>query len=634
MKIAELLGKDTIKLNLKANSKMEVLDQLVDVLYDAGRLNDKELYKEEILKRESLSSTGIGEGIGIPHGKTSAVKKASLALGIFRDGVDFDSLDGAPVNIVFMIAAPEGANNEHLETLSRLSVLLMNPEFKEGLLSSKVPEDVFSLLDKFEKEDEDKAKPNDEISTESDSSDQKYIIGVTACPTGIAHTYMAAESLTKTAQEMGYKVKIETNGSTGVKNGLTAEDIAKADGIIVAADKKVEMDRFLGKKVVIVPVVQAMKRPKELIEESLTTAPIYSKDAKGGETSIAGMLGADKRGGVYKHLMSGISNMLPFVIGGGILIALSYAFAIHSADPSSPQYNFFAYILNTVGSKYTFSLMIPVLAGFIGSSIADRPGFAPAMVGGFIASSTDAGFLGGIIAGFLGGYVVLMLKKAFAKWPHSLDGLKPMLIFPVLGVLITGALMIIVVDPPVAAIMHGAEALLTSMGTGYLVLLGAVVAGMMAVDMGGPVNKTAYTFGLAMLAAGDNAPMAAIMAGGMVPPLAVALSSTFAKHKYSEGERTAGKTAYVLGLSFITEGTIPFAAADPGRVIPCCIAGSAVAGALSMLFGITMPAPFGGIFVVPLAGGNPLLYLLAIGIGSAVAAILLSIVKKPVNQNA
>lgn len=634
MKIAELLGKDTIKLNLKANSKMEVLDQLVDVLYDAGRLNDKELYKEEILKRESLSSTGIGEGIGIPHGKTSAVKKASLALGIFRDGVDFDSLDGAPVNIVFMIAAPEGANNEHLETLSRLSVLLMNPEFKEGLLSSKVPEDVFSLLDKFEKEDEDEAKPNDEISTESDSSDQKYIIGVTACPTGIAHTYMAAESLTKTAQEMGYKVKIETNGSTGVKNALTVEDIAKADGIIVAADKKVEMDRFLGKKVVIVPVVQAMKRPKELIEESLTTAPIYSKDAKGGETSIAGMLGADKRGGVYKHLMSGISNMLPFVIGGGILIALSYAFGIHSADPSSPQYNFFAYILNTVGSKYTFSLMIPVLAGFIGSSIADRPGFAPAMVGGFIASSTDAGFLGGIIAGFLGGYVVLMLKKAFAKWPHSLDGLKPMLIFPVLGVLITGALMIIVVDPPVAAIMHGAEALLTSMGTGYLVLLGAVVAGMMAVDMGGPVNKTAYTFGLAMLAAGDNAPMAAIMAGGMVPPLAVALSSTFAKHKYSEGERTAGKTAYVLGLSFITEGTIPFAAADPGRVIPCCIAGSAVAGALSMLFGITMPAPFGGIFVVPLAGGNPLLYLLAIGIGSAVAAILLSIVKKPVNQNA
>ena len=634
MKIAELLGKDTIKLNLKANSKMEVLDQLVDVLYDAGRLNDKELYKEEILKRESLSSTGIGEGIGIPHGKTSAVKKASLALGIFRDGVDFDSLDGAPVNIVFMIAAPEGANNEHLETLSRLSVLLMNPEFKEGLLSSKVPEDVFSLLDKFEKEDEDEAKPNDEISTESDSSDQKYIIGVTACPTGIAHTYMAAESLTKTAQEMGYKVKIETNGSTGVKNGLTAEDIAKADGIIVAADKKVEMDRFLGKKVVIVPIVQAMKRPKELIEESLTTAPIYSKDAKGGETSIAGMLGADKRGGVYKHLMSGISNMLPFVIGGGILIALSYAFGIHSADPSSPQYNFFAYILNTVGSKYTFSLMIPVLAGFIGSSIADRPGFAPAMVGGFIASSTDAGFLGGIIAGFLGGYVVLMLKKAFAKWPHSLDGLKPMLIFPVLGVLITGALMIIVVDPPVAAIMHGAEALLTSMGTGYLVLLGAVVAGMMAVDMGGPVNKTAYTFGLAMLAAGDNAPMAAIMAGGMVPPLAVALSSTFAKHKYSEGERTAGKTAYVLGLSFITEGTIPFAAADPGRVIPCCIAGSAVAGALSMLFSITMPAPFGGIFVVPLAGGNPLLYLLAIGIGSAVAAILLSIVKKPVNQNA
>lgn len=630
MKIAELLGKDTIKLDLKAASKMEVLDQLVDVLYDAGRLNDKKLYKEEILKRESLSSTGIGEGIGIPHGKTSAVKVASLALGIFRDGVDFDSLDGAPVNIVFMIAAPEGANNEHLETLSRLSVLLMNPEFKEGLLSSKSPEDVFTLLDKFEKDEEDENTSSSEAESNNDSSGQKYIIGVTACPTGIAHTYMAAESLTKTAQEMGYKVKIETNGSTGVKNGLTADDIAKADGIIVAADKKVEMDRFLGKKVVIVPVVQAMRRPKELIEESMTTAPVYSNTE--GETSIAGMLGADKRGGVYKHLMSGVSNMLPFVIGGGILIALSFAWGIHSADPTSPQYNYLAYILHDVGSKYAFSLMIPVLAGFIGSSIADRPGFAPAMVGGFIASTTDAGFLGGILAGFLGGYVVVLLKILFKKWPKSLDGLKPMLIYPVLGVFITGALMIVVVDPPVAAFMSWAETALTHLSVGGLVFMGAIVGGMMAVDMGGPVNKTAYTFGLAMIAAGDYAPMAAIMAGGMVPPLAVALSSTFAKHKYTKGERDAGKTAYVLGLSFITEGTIPFAAADPIRVIPCCIVGSAIAGGLSMLFGITMRAPFGGIFVFPLAGGNPLLYLVALAVGSLVGAILLSIVKKPVDE--
>lgn len=630
MKIAELLGKDTIKLDLKAASKMEVLDQLVDVLYDAGRLNDKKLYKEEILKRESLSSTGIGEGIGIPHGKTSAVKVASLALGIFRDGVDFDSLDGAPVNIVFMIAAPEGANNEHLETLSRLSVLLMNPEFKEGLLSSKSPEDVFTLLDKFEKDEEDENTSSSEAESNNDSSGQKYIIGVTACPTGIAHTYMAAESLTKTAQEMGYKVKIETNGSTGVKNGLTADDIAKADGIIVAADKKVEMDRFLGKKVVIVPVVQAMRRPKELIEESMTTAPVYSNTE--GETSIAGMLGADKRGGVYKHLMSGVSNMLPFVIGGGILIALSFAWGIHSADPTSPQYNYLAYILHDVGSKYAFSLMIPVLAGFIGSSIADRPGFAPAMVGGFIASTTDAGFLGGILAGFLGGYVVVLLKILFKKWPKSLDGLKPMLIYPVLGVFITGALMIVVVDPPVAAFMSWAETALTHLSVEGLVFMGAIVGGMMAVDMGGPVNKTAYTFGLAMIAAGDYAPMAAIMAGGMVPPLAVALSSTFAKHKYTKGERDAGKTAYVLGLSFITEGTIPFAAADPIRVIPCCIVGSAIAGGLSMLFGITMRAPFGGIFVFPLAGGNPLLYLVALAVGSLVGAILLSIVKKPVDE--
>ena len=452
MKIAELLGKDTIKLNLKANSKMEVLDQLVDVLYDAGRLNDKELYKEEILKRESLSSTGIGEGIGIPHGKTSAVKKASLALGIFRDGVDFDSLDGAPVNIVFMIAAPEGANNEHLETLSRLSVLLMNPEFKEGLLSSKVPEDVFSLLDKFEKEDEDEAKPNDEISTESDSSDQKYIIGVTACPTGIAHTYMAAESLTKTAQEMGYKVKIETNGSTGVKNALTAEDIAKADGIIVAADKKVEMDRFLGKKVVIVPVVQAMKRPKELIEESLTTAPIYSKDAKGGETSIAGMLGADKRGGVYKHLMSGISNMLPFVIGGGILIALAFLFDDYTIDPSNFGKNTpLAAFFKTTGDT-AFGFMLPILAGYISMSISDRPGLAVGFVGGALASQGNSGFLGALVAGFAAGYLMKGLRKLFDHLPDAFEGLKPVLLYPFFGLLLMALLMTFIINSPVAAI--------------------------------------------------------------------------------------------------------------------------------------------------------------------------------------
>ncbi|WP_317312045.1 fructose-specific PTS transporter subunit EIIC [Clostridium thermobutyricum] len=626
MKISELLRTNTISVDLKAKDKLDVINQLVDSLYNANLLNDKELYKKEVLRREELSSTGIGGGIGIPHGKTSAVKESALALGIFRDGVEFDSLDGEPVNIVFMIAAPESANNEHLETLSKLSILLMNDDFKNSLLNSKSAEEVFSLLDKYEEKDSD----GEENVLTNDSSGEKYIIGVTACPTGIAHTYMAAESLTKTAQELGYKVKIETDGSTGVKNGLTKDDIDKADGIIVAADKKVEMDRFLGKPVVIVPVTHALKRPKELIEESLNNAPIYTD--KKEETSIAGMLGTKNRTGVYKHLMNGISNMLPFVIGGGILIALSFVFGIHSADPNSSQYNIVAYVLKTVGSKYSFSLMVPVLAGFIGSSIADRPGFAPAMVGGFIAANTDAGFLGGLLAGFLGGYVVLLLKKIFNKFPESLAGLKPMLIYPVLGILITGGLMLLFVAPPVAMLMHGAEHLLKTMGTGYLVLLGAIVGGMMAVDMGGPINKTAYTFAIAMLASGDSAPMAAVMIGGMVPPLVVALSSTFAKHKYSKGERDAGKTAYVLGLSFITEGTIPFAAADPIRVIPACVVGSAIAGGLSMLFKITMPAPFGGIFVFPLVGGSALLYLLSLVIGSVVGAIILTIIKKPLKD--
>ena len=626
MKISELLRTNTILVDLKAKDKLDVINQLVDSLYNANLLNDKELYKKEVLRREELSSTGIGGGIGIPHGKTSAVKESALALGIFRDGVEFDSLDGEPVNIVFMIAAPESANNEHLETLSKLSILLMNDDFKNSLLNSKSAEEVFSLLDKYEEKD----STEEENVLTNDSSGEKYIIGVTACPTGIAHTYMAAESLTKTAQELGYKVKIETDGSTGVKNGLTKDDIDKADGIIVAADKKVEMDRFLGKPVVIVPVTHALKRPKELIEESLNNAPIYTD--KKEETSIAGMLGTKNRTGVYKHLMNGISNMLPFVIGGGILIALSFVFGIHSADPNSSQYNIVAYVLKTVGSKYSFSLMVPVLAGFIGSSIADRPGFAPAMVGGFIAANTDAGFLGGLLAGFLGGYVVLLLKKIFNKFPESLAGLKPMLIYPVLGILITGGLMLLFVAPPVAMLMHGAEHLLKTMGTGYLVLLGAIVGGMMAVDMGGPINKTAYTFAIAMLASGDSAPMAAVMIGGMVPPLVVALSSTFAKHKYSKGERDAGKTAYVLGLSFITEGTIPFAAADPIRVIPACVVGSAIAGGLSMLFKITMPAPFGGIFVFPLVGGSALLYLLSLVIGSVVGAIILTIIKKPLKD--
>lgn len=629
MKISQLLSLDTIKLNLSACNKTEVIDQLVDVLWNAGKLNDKNLYKEEILKRENSSSTGIGEGIAIPHAKTKAVKVPSLALGMYKDGVDYNSIDGTPVNIVFMIAAPEGANEEHLETLSRLSVLLMNPDFKNGLLNAKSPKEVLSLLDKFE-EDEDNNENEPSNNVENDSN-KKYILAVTACPTGIAHTYMAADSLSKTAKDMNINIKVETNGSTGVKNKLTQEDIEKADGIIVAADKQVEMARFNGKRVVIVPVVQAMKRPEELINEALSgSAPIYSNSSSSASESSSSKT---ERRGFYKHLMNGVSNMLPFVVGGGILIAISFMFGINSADINDPSFSPIAKLLKDIGGGNAFFLMIPVLAGFIGSSIADRPGFAPAMVGGLIAANSGSGFLGGLIAGFLGGYVVVFLKKIFSKLPQSLEGIKPVLLYPLFGILITGALMYLVIVGPVTALNNTISIWLQNMGTGNLVILGIVLGGMMAIDMGGPINKAAFTFGIAMIASGNYYPHAAIMAGGMVPPLATALATTFFKNKFTKDERDAGATNYIMGLTFITEGAIPFAAADPFRVIPACVIGSALAGGLSMIFKIGLPAPHGGIFVVPVVEGNPLLYVLSILIGSVVAALIIGFLKKPVNNN-
>lgn len=625
MKISQLLSIDTINLNLSAIKKEEAIDQLVDVLWNSGKLTDKSLYKKEILKRESLSSTGIGEGIAIPHAKTSAVKKASLALGICKNGLDYDAIDGEPVNIIFMIAAPEGANNEHLETLSKLSVLLMNPEFKLGLLNSKKPKDILNLLDKFEEKEVGEETSN---LTENDLN-KKYILAVTACPTGIAHTYMAADSLNKTAKEMGLNIKVETNGSTGVKNKITDEDIKKADGIIVAADKQVDMARFNGKKVVIVPVVQAMKRPTDLINKALNdSTPIYHHlgDKTNSESSKT------ERRGFYKHLMNGVSNMLPFVVGGGILIAISFMFGIHSAEIGDPTFNPIAKLLKDIGGENAFFLMIPVLAGFIGSSIADRPGFAPAMVGGLIAYNSHAGFLGGLIAGFLGGYVVLFLKKLFSKLPQSLEGIKPVLLYPLFGILITGALMYLVIVGPVTSLNNSITIWLKNMGTGNLVIMGIVLGGMMAIDMGGPINKAAFTFGIAMISSDNYYPHAAIMAGGMVPPLATALATTFFKNKFTKDERDAGLTNYIMGATFITEGAIPFAAADPFRVIPACVIGSALAGGLSMIFKIGLPAPHGGIFVIPIVKGNPFLYVLSIAIGSIVSAIIIGFLKKPINQ--
>ena len=617
MKISNLLCKATINLDLKVENKNDVIDQMVELLDFAGKLNNKEKYKEEILRRENLSSTGIGEGIAIPHGKTFAVKEPSLALGIVKNGVDYNSIDGEPVHIVFMIAAGEDANADHLETLSKLSVLLMNPEFKNSLLSLKTPSEVLELIDKFEdNEEEEKVIPS--------TTNNKYILAVTACPTGIAHTYMAADSLKKTAKELGYDIKVETNGSTGVKNKLTDEDIKNADGIIIAADKQVEMARFDGKRVVIVPVVQAMKKPKELIEESLSgKAPVYSNKNTSSTFSEK-----SERTGFYKHLMSGVSNMLPFVVGGGILIAISFMFGIHSADPSSSQYNQFAALLNTIGGKNAFELMIPVLAGFIGMSIANRPGFAPAMVGGFIAANSGAGFLGGLIAGFLGGYSIILLKKLFAILPEALDGIKPVLLYPLFGILITGIVMYVIVVGPVGALNNGMAHWLNALGTGNKILLGLVLGAMMSIDMGGPLNKAAYAFGIALISTGNYYPMAAIMAGGMVPPLATAIATTFFKNKFTADERKAGLTNYIMGACFITEGAIPFAAADPLRIIPSCAIGAALTGALTMLANIQLPAPHGGLFVIPVVTGNPLLYILAIIVGSITSGILIGILKK------
>jgi PTS system fructose-specific IIC component len=522
-----------------------------------------------------------------------------------------------------MIAASEGANNEHLETLSRLSVLLMNQEFRNKLENAKTEAELLRIIDEQEQSEEGEEMGNN-------NQEKDLVLAVTACPTGIAHTYMAADALKAAGKELGVDIKVETNGSTGVKNRLTDDEIRRAKGIIVAADKAVEMARFNGKKVIIVPVVQGIKKSKELVERARKgDAPVYH----GGEDRNSSSSDEGQKGGLglYKHLMSGVSNMLPFVVGGGILIAFSFMFGIKAYDPSDPSFNQFAKLLMDIGGGNAFSLMVPVLAGFIGMSIADRPGFAPGMVGGLIAANGGSGFLGGLIAGFLGGYSVLLIKKLCKALPESLEGIKPVLIYPLLGIFITGAVMLLAINPPVKALNTGMQAWLQGMGSANRVLLGIILGGMMSVDMGGPVNKAAFTFGIAMIAAGNYGPHSAVMAGGMVPPLGIAIATFLFRNKFTKQEKDAGKTNIVMGLSFITEGAIPFAAADPSRVLPSCIIGSAVAGALSMLFNIELRAPHGGFFVIPITN-SPLLYTAAIAIGSVVTAVLLGVLKKPVNE--
>lgn len=615
--INNMLSENCINLDLKGTNKSQIIDELIEILSAAGKLNDKDEYKKEILKRESQSSTGLEEGIAIPHAKTSAVKVPSIAFGLSKAGVDYDSLDGEPSKLFFMIAAPANASDTHIEILSKLTTTLLDDGVRERLLNVASPKEVIEILSTdMEKEEE----------TDKRDTGMPDVLAVTACPTGIAHTYMAADALIKKALAMGINIKVETNGSTGVKNELTDEEIKNAKGIIVAADKNVEMDRFAGKHVEIVPVKEGIKNPEKLIKNAVAqTAPIYSVSGEKASSS------KKERTGFYKHIMSGVSNMLPFVVGGGILIALSFMFGIHASNPSDPSFNPLAKLLNDIGGGNAFFLMVPVMAGFIGMSIADRPGFAPAMVGGLISLNNGGGFLGGLIGGFLGGYSVVLLKKIFSKLPNSLEGIKPVLLYPLFGIFITGALMYGVIIDPIAALNSGVTNFLETLGTGNLILLGAVLAGMMAVDMGGPVNKAAFTFGIATIAAGNYAPHAAVMAGGMVPPLGIAIATTIFKNKFTKDERDAGKTCYIMGLSFITEGAIPFAASDPVKVIPASIIGAAIAGGLSMMFGVLLPAPHGGIFVFPVVT-NPVMYLVSIVVGSLVTAFILGTWKKPVNE--
>lgn len=617
MKITELLTVSTIKVGLEAKDKDGVIDELVAMLDKTGKLNNREKFKEAIWAREKQVSTGSENGLAVPHAKTSAVKEPALAFGLSTSGIDYQAIDGKPSRLFFMIAVTEDASNFHLDLLSRLTTMLMNAELKMTLLRAKNNEDVLKAISQYED-----AYLERENKTVAEGSAQ--VLAVTACPTGIAHTYMAADSLNSKAAEMGINIKVETNGSTGIKNALTKKDIEIAKAIIVAADKNVEMKRFEGKKLIQVPVSQAIKNPETLLKQAISgDTNVYHHSDGGDDNTESGQM----KGSFYRHLMSGVSNMLPFVIAGGILIAISFMFGINSANPDDLSFNPFAKLLMDLGGgNGAFALLVPVLAGFIGMSIGDRPGFMPAMVGGLMANNSGAGFLGGLIAGFLGGYVAVFLKKITSKLPEILEGIKPILIFPVLGLFITGSIMAGILDW-VVALNNWLTDHLNSLSGGNLIVMGIILAGMMAVDMGGPVNKVAYTFGIAAIQAGNLAPHAAIMAGGMVPPLGIALATTFFKKKFTEPERKSGAVNYIMGASFITEGAIPFAASDPLRILPACIIGAAVAGGLAMTFGCQLPAPHGGIFILPLIKNWPG-YLISVLAGSMAACALIGLFKK------
>lgn len=630
MRITDLLKSESITLGAQPlSSKDAAIDQLADLMEAGGNLSDKEQYKKDVKTREAEGTTGLGDGIATPHAKSAGVAKAGLAAMTIPSGMDFQSLDGKPSRLFFMIAAPDGAADEHLSILSKLATMIMDPDFKEALIAAKTKEEFLKLID--DKEDG-KFKPAAAPAAEAapaPTADHIQVLAVTACPTGIAHTYMAAESLEQHAKKKGITIKVETNGSEGAKNVLTPEEIAAADAIIIAADKNVAMARFDGKPLISSKVADGINKADELLDEALSgKAPVYHASGHDEVEGAADVASESLGRQIYKHLMNGVSHMLPFVVGGGILIALAFLFDDYSIDPknfgsNTPLAKFFK---DTGGVAFGF--MLPVLAGFISMSIADRPGLAVGFVGGALAGTTGSGFLGALLAGFIGGYTVNFLKKAFHGLPASLDGIKPVLLYPFFGVLIIGFISFFIIAPPVGAINTWMVDTLKNMDPNARILLGVIMGGMMAVDMGGPINKAAYVTGTGLLASGEFHVMAAVMAGGMVPPLAIALCTTFFKNRFTESERKAGVTNYVMGLSFITEGAIPFAAGDPLRVIPSCVAGSAVAGALSMAFDCTLRAPHGGIFVVPTIG-NPVMYLVAIVIGAVVGCAVLSVLKKP-----
>lgn len=640
MTIRDLLAAESINLNGTPAEKTEALNQCIDLMAKSGKIADVEKYRKGVFAREEEGTTGIGMGIAIPHCKSDAVTKAGLAAMVVKDGVDFESLDGTPAKIIFLIAAPNTEDNVHLQVLSKLSVMLMDEQFTNSLINAGSVDEFLNIIDSAEKAKDEKEAAKEAKEPVEVKKDDVFIVAVTACPTGIAHTYMAAEAIEKKAKELGYQVKVETRGSAGAKNVLTDDEIAKATGVIVACDTNVPTDRFDGKKVIECQVSDGINKTEELVKRiAAGDAPVFKATGK-KEASHSSIGGKESIGHqIYKHLMNGVSHMLPFVVGGGILIAIAFLIDGFSVDlnslPADQRANFGtitqgAALFKGIGGT-AFGFMLPILAGFIAMSIADRPGLAVGFVGGSIAANGTSGFLGALVAGFVAGYIVNLLKKIFSKLPESLDGVKPVLLYPLLGIFLIGVIMQFVVEPPIGALNTAINNGLNGLNGASAVVLGVLLGGMMAIDMGGPVNKAAYVFGTASIAAGNYNIMAAVMIGGMVPPLAIALATIFFKNKFTAEERKAGPTNFIMGLSFITEGAIPFAASDPLHVLPACAVGSAVAGGLSMAFGCTLMAPHGGIFVVPTIG-NPLMYLVALVIGAFIACGLLGLLKKKVSE--